>query len=155
MRNTLTLSSVLLLFAVLGSCGDHGSVPHSPEHDSHATRVDQAAQEEGFDRLELNQGRRWGMDDHTRSVFARMEASLLTADLDALEGEGLKHAGSGLQTDINELIAGCTMTGDAHDQLHLYLTGFVPAVTAMSESGLVEDAQKVTHYLERYDEYFE
>jgi hypothetical protein len=47
------------------------------------------------------------------------------------------------------------MTGDAHDQLHVYLTGYIPAVETLSESGRIEDAKKVTRYLEEYDEYFE
>jgi len=47
------------------------------------------------------------------------------------------------------------MTGDAHDQLHVYLTGYIPAVAALSESGGIEDATKVRYYLENYSEYFE
>jgi hypothetical protein len=47
------------------------------------------------------------------------------------------------------------MTGDAHSQFHVYLTGYMPAVAALSESGRVEDADKVRHYLEGYGAYFE
>jgi hypothetical protein len=95
------------------------------------------------------------MDDHTRSVFAEMAASFLNVDHVSLEGEGLKKAGSDLQVHIKKLVQGCTMTGAAHDQLHVYLSGYIPAVAALSETGGIEDAKKVAHYLEKYAEYFE
>jgi hypothetical protein len=39
--------------------------------------------------------------------------------------------------------------------LHVYLTGYMPAVASLSDSGQIEDAEEVTHYLEKYGEYFE
>ncbi len=95
------------------------------------------------------------MDNHTRSSFAKMADSFLKADHLSMEEEGLKKAGSDLQGDITELIRGCTMTGDSHNQLHVYLTGYIAAVTSLSESGRIEDAKKVKRYLEGYGEYFE
>ena len=47
------------------------------------------------------------------------------------------------------------MVGDAHNQLHIYLTGYIPAVQALAKTGDMEDAKKVKHYLEMYDDYFE
>jgi hypothetical protein len=47
------------------------------------------------------------------------------------------------------------MTGEAHDQLHVYLMVYMPAVDALTKSGRIEDAKKVKHYLEIYDDYFE
>lgn len=144
--------------------GDPDAESHIDEQNSHATPVKTHAHEDhiaagtherGIAGLERIQGRRWEMDDHTRSMFARMEASFADADLGALEGEGLKSAGAGLQDDLNRLIEGCTMTGDAHNQLHLYLAGFIPAVAALAESGRPADGEKVQHYLEQYPEYFE
>lgn len=84
-----------------------------------------------------------------------MAASFLDADPLSLEGEGLKKAGSDLQDQVNGLIQGCTMTGEAHGQLHVYLAGYIPAVAALAGSGRSEDAQKVKYYLEKYTEYFE
>jgi len=84
-----------------------------------------------------------------------MSGSFLNIDHVSLEGDGLKKAGTDLQADIKLLVQGCTMTGPAHDQLHIYLTGYMPAVAALTEKGSIEDAQKVKHYLEKYTEYFE
>ena len=155
MKPGLIAAGVLVAAALLASCGDGSDGSHADEVDSHSSHSVSTAAEDGLDGLELNDGHKWQMDDHTRSVFAKMAASFLSADHRSLEGEGLKKAGSDLQADINELIRGCTMTGAAHDQLHVYLTGYMPAVAALSESGRLDDAKKVAHYLERYDEYFE
>jgi len=146
------------------TAGDPDATSHVDDHDSHAAHVDTNSHEDhlaadtheqGIAGLEQNQGSRWEMDDHTRSMFAQMETTFSDADLDALEGDGLKNAGSALQEEIDLLIEGCTMTGDAHEQLHMYLAGFIPAVAALSESGQVEDGEKVQHYLEQYPKYFE
>jgi hypothetical protein len=95
------------------------------------------------------------MDDHTRAIFVKMAKSFLDSDYLSLEGDSLKSAGSDLKVHVGELIRGCTMTGEAHDQLHVYLTGYIPAVAALSETGRIEDAKKVKNYLEIYDQYFE
>jgi len=107
------------------------------------------------DGLVLNDGKKWQMDDHTRASFAKMAASFVDADAAALGTDGLKQAGNSLKEDLDGLIQGCTMTGPDHDQLHVYLMAYIPAVTALQESGQVEDAKKVQHYLTIYGDYFE
>ncbi len=156
MKFTLILVFCVVPAILLSSCSDDGTgkrpTSHAEDHSSHSASV---GLEDGLDGLELDNGRRWMMDDHTRSIFVKMATSFLDSDQRSLEGEGLKKAGSDLQALVNELIQGCTMTGEAHDQLHVYLTGYIPAVAALSKSGRIEDAKKVTRYLEKYDEYFE
>jgi len=105
--------------------------------------------------LELDDGHKWKVDDHTRSVFAEMKEIFLGADHRSLGEEGLKKTGADLQAKLHELIRGCTMTGAAHDQLHVYLTGYMPAVATLAETGRMEEAMKVEHYLVTFGEYFE
>jgi hypothetical protein len=152
-----TRSAMNLLFAVtlLASCGHEGADSHQHDAAGHASHSHNDASEGGLDGIVLSDGSKWEMDDHTRSVFAKMAASFVSTDLSSLQEDGLKQAGSELQEDINALIQGCTMTGAAHDQLHVYLGGYMPAVAALSDSGRVEDAKKVQHYLEQYGNYFE
>lgn len=112
--------------------------------------------EDGLDQLRLDSGRKWKADDHTRLSFAKMAGYFLNLDLASQGEEELKKAGSELQLGINELVTGCTMNGDAHDQLHVFLmSGYVPAVAELSESGSMKEAEKVKHYLNKYSEYFE
>lgn len=155
MKLTYITVSILITAALLMTCSeDHAKVDHH-EAAIHADRQSSTNQESGMEGLSLNNGEKWEMDEHTRSSFIKMAGSFLNADHTSLEGEGLKQAGADLQLDLDGLIKGCTMTGDAHNQLHVYLTGYIPAVQALSESGKVEDAKKVKHYLEIYDDYLE
>ncbi len=154
MKSTHIALSLIVTAGLLVSCSDKPAKAEQHKadaHDSHQT----STHESSPDGLVLNNGEKWEMDEHTRSSFAQMAGSFLTADHISLEGEGLKQVGAGLQTDLDGLIKGCTMTGEAHNQLHVYLTGYIPAVQALSESGKLEDAKKVKHYLEIYDDYLE
>lgn len=135
------LSAVLLL-----ACGAHDH-EHGDSHAGHA-----AASEHD---LALNGTQKWPMDEHTRSVFKTMSRRLEGKDLAAANAVGLQATGEALQQDIKDLIAGCTMQGAAHDELHKYLTLYIPAVTALAEKGEKAGAQKVHTLLALYPQYFE
>ncbi|MCP4007064.1 MAG: hypothetical protein GY725_23025 [bacterium] len=141
---------ILIAATLLVSCSDHAPDSNHDEGDAHSAHS--TPPEVG---VRLNDGHKWKMDAHTRSSFAQMANSFLTADHSALKEEGLKKMGSDLQGEIKNLIQGCTMTGEAHDQLHTYLGGYVAAVASLSKSGRIEDARKIKHYLEEYGEFFE
>lgn len=83
--------------------------------------------------LKLDDGKKWKMDDHTRAALGTIEARLAkgpaTDDI-----AGYKALGAELDGEIQNLVRGCTMTGPAHDQLHVWLTRFIPAVGALGEA---------------------
>jgi hypothetical protein len=151
MQSTQLINVLLVVTTLLISCGDDSAKSQTPDDDSHSSHRS-STPDEG---LRLDNGNRWKMDDHTRAIFVKMAKSFLDSDYLSLEGDSLKSAGSDLKVHVGELIRGCTMTGEAHDQLHVYLTGYIPAVAALSETGRIEDAKKVKNYLEIYDQYFE
>jgi len=144
-----------LTVALLISCNnDQVKAGHS-ETDDHAVHQTGEMLESGGDGLVLNQGKKWEMDEHTRNSFNKMAESFLNTDHASMNAQDLKQSGTALQSELDVLIKGCTMTGEAHNQLHVYLTGYIPAVQALSESGNLDDAKKVEHYLEIYDDYLE
>jgi len=156
MIRIMTTVCLLATALFLVSCGSESTEANN-EPAEQAAHSDQAEHTSATadDGLVLNEGKKWLMDDHTRASFAKMAASFGTADAAALGTDGLKQAGNVLKEDINVLIQGCTMTGPDHDQLHVYLMVYIPAVTALQESGQVADARKVQHYLAIYGDYFE
>ena len=88
MKSALMVVSALVTATLLVSCGSDNAESHSRDVDSQSSSSVSATAEDGLDGLSLNNGRRWEMDDHTRSVFAKMAASFLSADHQSLEGEG-------------------------------------------------------------------
>ncbi len=144
------VGAVLLLV----SCGGGAPAPSPAEPPAPETPV-AAVSSDPLDRIVLDRGKRWQMDEHTRTMFVRMSDAFLGLDIASLDEDRLRQAGSELQGHLDALVRGCTMQGPAHDQLHVYLTGYMPAVAALAETGSVDAAETVRRYLEAYDTYFE
>ena len=144
--------SLILLSPFLISCSEQNHEAHQQEiqhTDEHSITSNDTLTEMG-----LNNDQKWMMDKHTRTTFSEMATSFFTVDHAAMNNDGWKKVGTNLQTDIDTLIQECTMTEEAHDQLHIFLTGYIPAVTALAEKGQLEDAKEVAHYLNGYQRFF-
>jgi hypothetical protein len=108
-------------------------------------------------KLTLNDGQKWKSDDHTRESMKGIA--------DALDAEkredvaGINALGKDLNTRLQELVLGCTMTGPEHEQLHVFLNEFMPAVERMvnaQDADLAKEArQDVRHLVDEYKAYFE
>ncbi len=129
---------VILVLAAVSCGGDHG---HGREQvDAHDAKLG----------LGLNAGRKWEMDEHTRSMFKAM-----TEKIEGHAGDDAKSLGVALQADLGELIAGCTMTGEAHDELHKFLVLYMPAVGSLEETGGESELKKVKDLIGAYPKFFE
>lgn len=107
------------------------------------------------DDLRLDGSKKWVMDSHTRSMFVAMSAHLEGLDLAQAPAADLKGVGKQLRGDIDALVQGCTMTGDAHNELHKYLMDYIPAVDSLAARGDHESAKHVHGLLATYSEFFE
>lgn len=123
-----------IFLLLLAACGDHAHEHH--DSDTSAT-------------LTTNDGRKWQMDEHTRSMFVAM-----TDRVAQFEG-GEHELGRALQGDLNKLIEGCTMTGAAHNELHKFLGMYMPAVHRLSEADSTTARTEIERLLAMYPEYFE
>lgn len=95
-------------------------------HGHHASEV-------GISGLGLNHGQQWEMDEHTRNMLLKMEATFFAADHSTQVG--LNAAGAELKVHLDALIAGCTMDGEAHDQLHVFMTEYIPTIDRLAQAG--------------------
>ena len=120
---------------------------YSESSDAHQEHADDHA-DAGKLQVALHDGQRWKMDDHTRSMFKAM-----TERIEA--GGDIETVGKGLKAELDKLIQGCTMTGEAHNQLHAFLTAFIPAVQEVATKGSADSLKKVSELLREYPKYFE
>ncbi len=129
---------ILITFSALifAACRENPATHH--EHQVEADEL----------QISLNDGLRWEMDDHTRTMFKAM-AERIEA------GGDVSTVGNGLKSELDRLIQGCTMTGEAHDQLHVYLSNLIPAIHEVSENGSDESLKNVEGLLKEYPKYFE
>lgn len=107
--------------------------------------------------MQLDGGKRWAADAHTRQSIAAMTAAMQSAARDPSPA-GTTALGNQLRELGHQLIAGCTMTGPAHDALHVYLGVLLPDFHRMSGSDA--EAAKLARseaaaVLARFDHYFQ
>ena len=85
-----------------------------------------------------------------------MEQSFFQADHSTLTG--LNGAGAQLDAQLKELINGCTMQGESHNQLHIFLNDYMPTVKGLAEAKDYETARdsaiRLKGQLESYKHYF-
>jgi hypothetical protein len=138
----------LLLLTTIG-CSLHS---HSHRgHEAHSSSPS-SSQDHG---LVLNGTRKWKTDEHTSAVFSLMSARVFEQDLKSQSGDDLKELGISLRQDIDDLIAGCTMEGDAHNELHKFLVLYIPEVEQLRKLGDLDNANNVGELLEVYLQYFD
>jgi hypothetical protein len=99
--------------------------------------------------LELDNGRRWKVNEAMLFPIQRMEeritASVRSAPLDTAQAHQLADS---LFVDLDELVAGCTMEGRAHAELHDWL---MPHMRLVQELEGVDDEAKAANVLARSD----
>lgn len=107
--------------------------------------------------LSLNNGKKWQMDEHTRKMSKAMQKTFFKASHADLAS--LKSLAGKLDSQMNKLIQGCTMTGKAHDQLHVFLSEHIPTISAMKAAKDYQSARglaiKLKGQFEAYKKYFE
>ena len=92
--------------------------------------------------LSLNNGAKWMADDHTRQSMGRIGE--LLSSKDSLEKLADYQAlANGIDAQMRGLISGCTMQGPAHDQLHVFLSMFIPGMEKLKNPEGIEEAKKI------------
>ena len=150
MKPNPTRLSAACLFLCLAGCG-HGHEDHARHEPGHGR---QAAEPE----LRLDDGKKWQVDEHTRASAARIKEMVgESGALDSLEAA--RALGERLDGELDVLVKGCTMTGAAHDQLHVWLVALVPRVEALKVETDVADLRSVRaeidSLLAAYEAHFE
>ncbi|MEZ5993691.1 MAG: hypothetical protein R3E76_15255 [Planctomycetota bacterium] len=143
---SLMAGAVVLVTAVLAasSCSENNQSSNGPHTHSPA-------------ELTLNDGKKWQADQHTRESMRGIRQAMTTKPVNS--PDEMRNLGLDLQRRLKELVSGCTMTGEAHNQLHVVLEEFIPAADSLASQQDEEKARETLaemyHMLEHYDEHFE
>lgn len=101
--------------------------------------------------LSLDGGKKWQTDEHTRSSIRRIAA--------LVESKAPAELGQALSGEINRLFAGCKLEGEAHNQLHIFLSELLAHVnglySAEDSESRKEEVAAITKLLAIYGEFFE
>ena len=149
------LSYLVVFFGILfylSSCGhnadDHGHAKPESAHENSDSHL----------QLTLDNGKKWQVDEHTRLSSQRIHT--LVHDAGSIGTvENARALGVHLKKELDTLVQGCTMTGPAHDQLHVFLVALMPKVAELTEQTDIHDLQitrdQIGSILEAYGTHFE
>lgn len=142
------ITILLCLTACHHDSGHHEQPGHEASHESHGVEL----------QLTLDDGKKWPVDEHTRTSAERV-ASLVKDSPAIGSAEDARALADALDEELDVLVKGCTMTGAAHDQLHVFLVALFPKVEKLKSAADVEDLQQVKEeigsLLEAYETHFE
>lgn len=150
--NRFLLPLLLLAMAALNSsCGEHSH--DSAAQADHATTPSDSTPASDHDALPavtLDNGQRWKANPETTSGIANMVGILNAYEPASGDPKALKTA---LEEEFGLIFERCTMTGEAHNQLHNYL---VPIHHQLRDFEATE-AQRTAlgEHLAAYGNYFE
>lgn len=146
---------ISLLFYTLGACtSDHKS------QDEHATHSEQEIVHEDHQHVEmeeivLNKGEKWLVDENMMAYIRTMEKAIST--FDTKKGNYASLAKT-LQENVDLLTSNCTMTGQAHDELHKWLLPYIDLVdnlvNASDEDAAARTYDELIHSFETFNTYF-
>ncbi len=109
-------------------------------------------------KLELNDGQKWQVDEHTRASVGAMTRLIVEAS-PIHSVEDARTLAAAFDVELKNLIQGCTMTGPAHDQLHLVLAALFPRVQTLKvkteRAELQETQREIRSIFEAYEAAFQ
>ena len=150
--NRFLLPLFLIVIAMLhSSCGEHThDVAAHADHTTAAADSTPATDHDALPAVTLDNGQRWKANPETTSGIANMVGILGAYDPANGDPKALKAV---LEEEFGLIFERCTMTGEAHNQLHNYLLPIHQALRDFEGS----DAQRAAlgAQLAAYGNYFE
>ena len=144
---TLFKFVVILFFIGLYSC-------QQKKNQKVAVEKVEVEQEDDFQfpTVSLNDGQLWEANTETTQGIKNMQQLL---DSYPKENGNPEELIVGLKAEFGMIFKKCTMTGEAHEQLHNYLIPLKFKIEILSEGVTVEKTVDVKTYLDDYFNYFQ
>jgi hypothetical protein len=157
MNHKLTFIAIALALFTFG-CSDHS------EHDGHtdATATTTAEHQHGGDEhaeeggattptVTLDDGQRWNANPETTTGIANMVALIDKQTAAPGDAKAVKAA---LEEEFGLIFERCTMTGEAHNQLHNYLIPIHQRLSGFDASDPTQ-LKEMKSYLGTYGDFFQ
>ena len=136
MKKKIILIPAIALF--LFSCGNASN--EKSEDLSEIETHDEHHHDHESEAIELNNGEKWTVDANMLTHIRTMENDVIS--FAKVEQKDYKVLSEKLQASIDLLTSNCTMTGQAHDELHKWLLPYMDLVEELSEPEDKIEAEK-------------
>lgn len=129
--------------------GEHSSeMNHQEEHNTTESA-----------RLKLDNGKKWLLDEPTRIHASNMEQLVSTDGSLNADMKYYSTLAGALKENIAKLTSDCSMTGESHEQLHVWLIPYIEKVKTFSmqknPEGAANELKEIRASLEEFRTYFE
>jgi hypothetical protein len=157
----LILGIVVLVFAVscdskTGKIHEHSGVQQTDEHRLEQPETQQTNEHAGDEVLQLNNGKLWVANLETTEGIDNMKL-LIKSFSERDNMEAYETVKQNLEKEFGTIIAKCTMTGEAHNQLHKYLVPMKDLFDGLAAADLntrKASLNNINTHLEDYTKYF-
>lgn len=96
------------------------------------------------DKINLNEGKKWKVDPEMLEIIQKMKSDIVTfSSGKESELKDYQELSDKIQTNIEELTSSCTMTGQAHDELHKWLLPFIELAGEFEECSEMHAAKEI------------
>lgn len=143
----LKLMTVLAVAAM--ACGTPGT--STTEGEGAGDGVAQEHHAEGDHTLRLDDGKTWEANPETIEGIGKMQGLVMEYDPATMDGVAFKQQ---LEAYFQEIFAKCTMTGEAHDQLHNYLQPLKDILDSLGEEPTEQQLADIKAHLNTFSDYF-
>lgn len=143
---TSPIISFLLVTLLATACGTSDATD-----EDHAPGAAEMGNEHHAGAVLLNSGQPWAANTETTQGVNAMLALVKSYDTANGDGAVLKEE---LTAEFKEIFAKCTMTGEAHEQLHNYLIPIHKMLDKLSAEPSEEEIAELRGYLGTYGKYF-
>ena len=130
---------------------------HGHDHDHGAPRTAEDVPDDGVSTVTLNNGAKWKANQETTDGIAQMQR-LIEGFTDIEDVEAYESLKSDLTNEFSLIFENCTMTGEAHNQLHHFLLPMQEMFDNLV-SGDLETQKQTLHDLDErlktYETFFE
>ena len=150
MKSLRTLP-MFLLFATSCSTAD-GTNSNMAVDQGRIGTIAEAPQHPQTPAVSLDNGKRWKANPETTEGIANMRALIENFPQSGQTKAQLKDA---LEAEFQMIFQKCTMTGEAHEQLHNYLIPLHKMLSAMNGKSTDAEITAMHDHLLMYEEYFE
>lgn len=152
---------LLVMSIIIFSLGCGGNDKQNVQKENTATEAvhknqqvsKEGEEEEVAGKLVLNNGNKWQANPETTKGIQKMQA-LVDNYLNAGDADN-KKLSENLETEFTTILQNCTMSGEAHAQLHNFLLPLKGKIDKLKENQGIIAVKEIQSYLKNFTNYFQ
>ncbi len=153
MKNKKFLILLVLPLFIFACANEH----KEEKHETNTEEVFVEHKDDHNSEIALNNGSLWKIDDNMMIFLEKMNT-----EVEAFAGKSYNDyqvLAMSLQENIEGLTSNCTMTGQAHDELHKWLLPYIDTVNDFAKADNAKEAaiqlKEVKTAFEKFNQYFQ